>query len=206
VPGQSISCPASSSPSAASARLGRSILRSSGQAGAAAARQRLTAAPAQSWPWSWQQSLAGRSTLIHIRPPRSADLGSTGVGSAAYLFITRRMPKRAQCRIEVRRAMALGSAQRKPGTCSCGEPLRFDESAPQPSRSRNVIGSRTAGARRAALGTDAATLWRRWQRAHIRRFGVGIRICPASSSLAGSVNKANSSACLYRLTACGTAG
>ena len=43
-----------------------------------------------------------------------------------------------------------GAPSGSPGTRPCGQLLRFDGSAPHPSRSRNVISSRMAGARRAA--------------------------------------------------------
>src|SRR5215471_5704985 len=43
-----------------------------------------------------------------------------------------------------------GAPSGSPDTRPCGQLLRFDGSAPHPGRSRNVIGSRMAGARRAA--------------------------------------------------------
>ena len=47
-----------------------------------------------------------------------------------------------------------GAPSGSPGTRPCGQLLRFDRSAPHPCRSRNVIGSRMAGARRAAVLVD----------------------------------------------------
>jgi hypothetical protein len=44
-----------------------------------------------------------------------------------------------------------GAPSGSPGTRPCGQLLRFDGLAPHPNRSRNVMGSRMAGARRAAL-------------------------------------------------------
>src|SRR5262245_57799201 len=44
-----------------------------------------------------------------------------------------------------------GAPSGSPGARPCGQLLRFDGLAPHPNRSRNVIGSRMAGARRAAV-------------------------------------------------------
>jgi hypothetical protein len=65
------------------------------------------------------------------------------------------------CRVEVCRVLVLQSAQRKSlAPILAVRPLRFDGSPPRRGRSRSVIASRMAGARRAACGRSSGRMVR----------------------------------------------
>ena len=73
------------------------------------------------------------------------------VTRSVYLYIATLGVNIRICRVEVRRVLVLQSAQRKSlAPILAVHLLRFDGSPPRRGRSRSVIGSQMAGARRAA--------------------------------------------------------